>query len=304
MFSKIKSVPSEMPSFPPPPPPSHTGVLRLGKKLYVVLAVIAIVIIAAAFFIVPQGSATIPLNVDYVVGEKMVYDTTLTMNYDFGSSLGGLTVNSPNSTTIAAQQTIEVMGFDDENYLLNHTITMNVLGQPVSYSITEKMNKTGYSTYLLDLGSIQQEVPSSGLEGNTFLAQLLSKPEVKIGDTVTIPFPSVNSSENIQTSGDLTMKFSGIEDLTVPAGTYRVFKIDITSNNLKMTLNPSDSDSSLSIPLNMSMNLDLNYQVYLEYETLRQIKSTLQETAGLQSALLNITAQMGMDMTLTQHAKP
>ena len=139
MFNKTKAVSSETPSFPPPPP-NHNGVRRLGKKLYVIVAVVAIVIIAAAFFTIPQSEAAIPLNVDYVLGEKMVYDTTLTVNYDFGSSLGSLTLNSPNSTTIDAQQTIEVTGFDGENYLLNHTMTMNVLNQPVSVSIIEKMN--------------------------------------------------------------------------------------------------------------------------------------------------------------------
>ncbi len=233
----------------------------------------------------------------------MVYTSTVTMNFNLGSSLS-VPLTAPNSTTMNIGQTIEVTGFDGENYLLNHTMTMTVLNKPVSVSVIEKMNKTGYSTYLLDLGSIQQEIPSNGIASNTFLAQLLSKPEVKVGETVNIPFPSSNS-QFMQTTGDLTMKFSGVEDLTVPAGTYRVFKIDITSSNLRMILNTPTNDSTLSaIPTNLSMNLDLNYQIYLEYGTLRQIKSTMQETAGFQSSILNMTAQMGMDMTLTQHIKP
>ncbi len=65
MFNKVNLVPSETPSFSAPQQLSHRGVRRFGKKLYVVIAVIEIVIIAAAFFI-PQGGATIPLNVDYV----------------------------------------------------------------------------------------------------------------------------------------------------------------------------------------------------------------------------------------------
>lgn len=286
-------------------PPIQPAKRRFGKKLYAVLAVLVIVIIVSAAFFIPQGTtATIPLKVDYVVGEKMVYDSTVTVNFDLGSSLG-VPLTAPNSTTMNIGQTIEVTGFDGENYFLNHTMTMNVLDRPVSVSMIEKMNKTGYSTYLLDLGSIQQEIPSNGLGSNTFLAQLLSKPEVKVGDTVTIPFPSIGTSQYVQTTGDLTMKFSGVEDLTVPAGTYRVFKIDITSNNLKMTLNtPTDNSTLAAIPTNLSMNLDLNYQIYLEYGTLRQIKSTMQETAGFQSSILNMTAQMGMDMTLTQHIKP
>ena len=167
------------------------------------------------------------------------------------------------------------------------------------------MNKTGYSTYFLDLGSFQQEIPSTGLASNSFLAQLINQPEVKVGDTINVPFPSSNS-QYLQTNGNLTMKFGGVEDLAVPAGTYKVFRIDIASNNLKITLNPSDAASSITIPtsLSMSMNLDLNYQIYLEYGTMRQIKSTMQETVTYQSSILNMTAQMGMDMTLNQHIKP
>ena len=86
------------------------------------------------------------------------------------------------------------------------------------------------------------------------------------------------------------MNFSGVEDLTVPAGTYKVFRIDITSNNLKMTLNPSTDTSGIAALSSLTMNLDLNYQVYLEYGTMRQIKSTMQETAIYQSSLLNMTA--------------
>ena len=276
---------------------------RFGKKLYALIAVIAIVIIASAFFI-PQGGATIPLNVDYVVGEKMVYDSTMTMtlgSYSLGSALN-LPTQTPSNITMDSQQTIEVVGFDGENYLLNHTITMTLLDKPISVSMMEKMNKTGYSTYLLNLGDTQTEIPSTSLASDSYLAQLLNKPEVKVGDSISIPYPSASSS--IQTSGDLTIKFNGIEDLTVPAGTYKVFRIDITSNNLKMTLNPSETGSSLIQLNDLSMNLNLNYQIYLEYGTLRQIKSTMQETSSFQSSILNMTSTITSDMTLTQHIKP
>ncbi len=111
----------------------------LGKKTYAIIAVVAVVVIAAAFFIPPSAIATIPLNVDYVVGEKMVYDTSMTISIDYlGSSLFGAGASNLNSTTVNGQQTLEVIGFDGENYLINHTTTMTVLGKPVSFSLTEK----------------------------------------------------------------------------------------------------------------------------------------------------------------------
>jgi hypothetical protein len=304
LLKKILSVPSDLSNSLPNPAAKK----RFGKKLYLVVAAVVIVAVLVAALFIPQGEATIPLSVDYKVGEKMVYDSTMSMTLTADSSLGSLLGNlsyQPKTTEINGQQTIEVMSFDGENYLLNHTTTMTVLNRPFSYSVTEKMNKTGYSTYLLDMGSVEQEVSSDGLGSNTFLAELLSRPEVKVGDTVTIPYP--NNNPSLQTTGDLTLTFGGIEDLTVPAGTYKVFRLDISSKDLTVTLNPQAlnlTSTSILGNLGLKMDLGINYQVYLEYGTLRQIKSSMQETAAYQSTFMNMTAAMGMDMTLTQHVKP
>jgi hypothetical protein len=302
-LNKILSIPSDLSNSLP----ELAVKKRFGKKLYLVIAAVAIVAVLVVAMFIPQGEATIPLSVDYKVGEKMVYDSTMSMTLTTGSlgSLLGNLSSQPRTTEINGQQTIEVMSFDGENYLLNHTTTMTVLNRPLSYSVTEKMNKTGYSTYLLDMGSVEQEVSSDGLGSNTFLAELLSRPEVKVGDTLTIPYP--NNNPSLQTTGDLTLTFGGIEDLTVPAGTYKVFRLDISSKDLTVTLNPEAlnfTSASLLGNLGLTMNLGINYQVYLEYGTLRQIKSSMQETAAYQSTFMNLTAAMGMGMTLTQHIKP
>jgi hypothetical protein len=269
------------------------------KKLYAVAAIVAVAVIVVAL-LVPQGTA-IPLNVDYTVGEKMVYDTTLTMgveNYD--SALGsGLLGQSPFDMSVNAKQTIEVIDFDGEYYTLNQTTTMTLAGKPFSYSMLQKMNKTGYSTYIFNLGDAELSVPDTSYASNSYLTQLLSKSEVKVGDSITIPFPGTLS--NMGVTGDLTMTFRGIEDLTVPAGTYKVFRVDITSNDLSMNYGSSMAAAGLS---SVSMNLDMNYQMYMEYGTLRQIKSTMQETVSLQSSAMNYTMVFSMDMILSQHIKP
>ena len=307
MFNKVKAVPSETPDLANQQATDQTSPRRFGKKRYVAIASIVAIAIIALAFLIPQGAATISLNVDYSIGEKMVYDSNINITMALkSSSLGSIgAFQMPNSTTVNSQQTIEVIGFDGENYLLNHTTTMTVLDRPISFSITEKMNKTGYSTYLLNAGSNQTNVPTSGPVGPTsesFLAQLLSKPEVKVGDTITVPYPAASSL--IQTTGNLTIKINGVEDLTVPAGTYKVFRIDMTSNNLKISLTPPKTNSSIILPGDINMNVDINAQMYLEYGTMRQIKSTMQETSAYQSSFLNMTIQMNMDMTLKQHIKP
>jgi hypothetical protein len=50
--------------------------------------------------------------------------------------------------------------------------------------------------------------------------------------------------------------------------------------------------------------MNLNYQIYMEYGTLRQIKSKMQQTASLQSSMMNYTTPITMDMTLNEHIKP
>jgi hypothetical protein len=272
-----------------------------GRKIYFMMFAIIAILILAVTLLIPQGAASIPLNVNYTVGEKMVYDATMTSSFQYGNSdlPTGITSQLPNNTSINMQQTIEVTGFDGEYYTLNHTMTLSTNSKPLSISLTEKMNKTGYSAYLLNFGSTQQEIPNNGVTSTSYLAQLLSKPEVKVGDSVEVPFPSGNSSIGI--TGDLTMTFKGIQDLTVPAGTFKVFRIDITSNNLKMNYNSPMGSLSNFTPANITVNLDMSSQMYIEYGTMRQIKSNMQETVSIQSATLNYGMSTNMDMTLVEH---
>ncbi|MCW4024797.1 MAG: hypothetical protein NWF01_07165 [Candidatus Bathyarchaeota archaeon] len=193
-----------------------------------------------------------------------------------------------------------MVDFDGEYYTLNHTHTFTLNDTPFSYSMTEKMNKTGYSTYLLNLGSASQEIPNTSMTSASYLTQLLSKPEVKVGDTITIPYPNLVASMGM--TGELTMTFAGIEDLTVPAGTYHVFRIDITSNDLKLSYKPSTGIPSLDVQTNMDINV--TYQIFMEYGTMRQIKASMQETISYQSETIEYTMHLTTDTTLSEHTKP
>ena len=273
---------------------------RFGKKLYVVAAMVAVAVIVVALLI-PQGTATIPLNVDFEVGEKMVYNTTIAMAFeDFNSASPSTATGALNDTSVNAKETIEVIDFDGEYYTLNQTTTMMVSGKPFSFSMLQRMDKTGCSTYLFNVGGTEHEVPDTSFTSTSYLTQLLNKSEVKVGDSVNVPFPSAFSGMGV--TGDLTMTFRGVEDLTVPAGTYKVFRIDITSNDLSLSYNPSTAVAGMN--LSTKTDMDLNYQMYMEYGTLRQIKSSMQETVSLQSSMMNYTMTLSMDMTLNEHIKP
>jgi len=68
-------------------------------------------------------------------------------------------------------------------------------------------------------------------------------------------------------TGELKMTFKGMEDLTVPAGTYKVIRIDITSNDLKINYKQAMGLSSSITPLEIS--IDASYQMFVEYGTMR-----------------------------------
>jgi hypothetical protein len=278
---------------------SQGGSRWFGKKIYAIIALIAVVIVAIALFI-PQGAAAIPLNVDYTVGEKMAYETTITATYETQNTQPTANMQPITNATVYSTETIDVIDFDGEYYTLNHTHTFTLKDTPFSYSMTEKMNKTGYSTYILNLGSASQEVPNTSMTSASYLTQLLSKPEVKVGDTITIPYPNLVASMGM--TGKLTMTFAGIEDLTVPTGTYHVFRIDITSNDLKLSYKPSTGIPSLDVQTNMDINV--TYQIFMEYGTMRQIKSSMQETISYQSETIEYTMHLTTDTTLREHTTP
>lgn len=295
MFDKLNSAPLYNTSKPDEHVISHKGIRRFGKKIYALIP-LAIAIIIAIPLLIPQGAAAIPLTADYQVGEKMVYTTTIAGSFD-GQNV---TLPATNNTKIESTQTIDVIGFDGEYYSLNHTTTMLLNKKTISFSMLEKMNKTGYSTYVLNMGSNSQEIPNTSPTSSSYLTQLLSNPEVNVGDTINIPYPT--SSPNISITGELKMTFKGTENLTVPAGTYKVFRVDITSDNLTFNYIPVTGRSSAATP--RAINIDVSYQMFIEYGTMRPIKSTMQETVSYQSETTNYAMHTNMDMALSEHIKP
>jgi hypothetical protein len=284
---KLYSVPSETPSEQPTlPAPSRK---RFGKKLYAAIAVAVVAVIVVALLI-PQGAAIIPLSVEYTVGERMVYDATQTMtmqisNSTIGSALG---LGSNNTLTMNSTTTVDVVDFDGEVYTLNYTSTMNLLGKPVSFSYLEKVNKTGYTTILFS-GATEALAPSVGSQ-DPVLTGILGKSEVKVGDTWEIPVNPNNASIGI--TGSLVLTFKGIQDITVPAGTYKVFRVDMTSKDIGMQTSA------------VSTTMSVNGEYYVEFETGRQIENNMQMTIQNQVMGVDTSITMSATTTLVQHTLP
>jgi hypothetical protein len=185
---------------------------KRSKNIYLLVAgILTIVIIAGALFI-PPTQAAIPLTVDYVVGEKMLYTTDISVGIQIqNSTLPSSFMDQATNTNlnVTSQQIIEVVSFDGQYYTLNHTTTMTIAERPFTVSLLEKMNKTGYSTYMIDLGN-SGPLTESSTAYQEYLTQLLSQPEVKVGDSITIPFPTTANS-TFAVIGNLTLTFGGMK---------------------------------------------------------------------------------------------
>jgi len=237
------------------------------KKKALILALSIPIMIVILLSFVMQGAAKIPLTVNFSIGEKMIYYTSQVQTIQsIPTSLEQLAFPSePNTIYINFTEVVEVVDFDGETYFLNQTQTMIGPGPVISFSFLEKMHKTGYSTYIF---SQTPNIIASNTTGTTnpVLIGLLEKEEVTVGDTWIVPVNASNSQGT--TTGTLTLTFKGIQEITVPAGTYKVFVINSQSNNSVTKLNFSRSNQTT---VSSTMNMNLTGQTYIEYDTGREI---------------------------------
>jgi hypothetical protein len=274
--------------------------LQLKAVAFVAFALIATGIIATALFI-PQGAAIIPLNVNYVVGEKMVYDATSSAVYFFGDSNSDSLRNFiPDNVSSSYQLSVEVTDFDGQFYTLNYTTIVQHDDKSMCYSIIDRMNKTGYSCFLFHFANQSGGMPF-GIKRS--LVQLLSNSEVRVGESVTVPFPSSILSPGI--TGNITLTFRGFEDLTVPAGTCRVFRVDVGTGDQGLNYDiPAGTWLGSNPNSSSTIQIKMDSQIYLEYGTMRQIKSIMQQIVTQQSTTMNFTVNMENNMTLKEQLRP
>lgn len=268
------------------------NILHNRKFHIVVVAVIAVIIVAIIVF-VPQETTSIQLNTTYLVGEKMVYDCTLTSEYN--STDPAVAEKYPSSAPLDFTEIVEVIDFDGQYYTLNFT----TIAGSISMSWLGKVCKTGFSNHLVPLNSPLEDILNGGVSNVSYISQLMDKSEVKVGDTFTVPYPGTE-----YTTGDLRLTFGGYEDLRTSAGTFRVFKVEISTENVISQM------GNIEAGLLMTKTIDENYTLYIESGTTRLIKSTIDKTTSTQTIMSAIDNENTMvqraikDMVLEQLIKP
>jgi hypothetical protein len=217
----------------------------------------------------------LPLTYSYVAGEQMTYNMS---DYETDTSWWPLSLNE------TGNMTMNILNFDGQNYTIKETTELTDASTHLSINITSvtsqtyQVNQTGYWTNPNPPPAFVQTLLSWSIPGNFIIA--FQKNETEAGDTWQIPLNSSSQTSNATFlfDGNLTETFSDIQNLTVPAGTYRVYSVTISGNNLTMT--------EKNLPQNTTTfeNVTINGQEYLEYGTNRLIEmSTQMNSSWLQN---------------------
>ncbi len=246
-------------------PAEKTSRNRFGKKFYITAAaLIAIAIVLTAIFLVPANNAKeFSLNVHYRVGEKLTYQVTSTSYSQIG--------NSSTNSTAQSTLTIEVLNINGGTYTLNYTTTLGTAGSATSAVLEVK--ETDMANLFTLLPVVLQQYMENSNSGSPLETADFNQSEAQVGDTWQIPVTCVALGVG---DAEMTVKFSGIENLAVQAGNFRVFEVEFKQASIKQSQNqPADEGCGI-----------LSGESCLELESCKQIQSTLQ---------LNMTASSGVD---------
>jgi hypothetical protein len=201
-------------------------------------------------------------------------------------SLPGITNSqSYNSTLI-----LEVLNENSKSYTVKQTGTMTPdLGMTIP-PLTVPIDKTSYYKNFVEP---QGAFIFYNANSNPTLLACLARDKITTGDIWTIPINTGNSSLGL--TGEVTLKFAGTQELTVPAGTFQTMRVEITS---KILTYHSDGTIISSIDC---MNLQLSGTSYVELGTYRLIKADL--TQLLTNAQGIVISTLYSEKTLVEYTK-
>src|SRR5208337_5368450 len=106
----------------------------------------------------------------------------------------------------------------------------------------------------------------SMMEGSPMNTLFFNESEIQVGQTYQFPFSFSNST--MSTSGTENVKVADIENITVPAGTYKTFKLELSTSNFQVSSQ------------GMSATLSFTGQVNMDYTTCHVIDFSLQGTVN------------------------
>lgn len=278
---------------------SHRFFYAIFAGLVIIVAIIAVLFTSGSFqnnFLIsnsPLGSSSLELGLNYAVGDHMVYETTNVVTNQMVNtslSLPGVTKSQSFNSTI----TMDVLSANSENYTINEAMTTNplILKNPLP-PLKLNITKASYYNNFIAPGA---PLIFYNATDPTILAYL-SQPSVKVGDVWNIPVNTGNASLGL--TGEVTLRFAGIQAFTTPAGTFQTMRIEVSSSVLSLH---SDGTSLIKIP--DGMTLQLNGTSYVEQGTCRLVKADLTQLSTTNSPGVGSTSTMYTEKTLVEFTKP
>ncbi len=241
------------------------------RKLYLAIGLIAILGSAAGvwFMLRPE---IIPLTIKYVEGEKMTYEVAMTVNV----------MGQEQSQT--ATFTLEVLDVEDGVYTVNHTVT--ALNE--TNSLTIKFDESGRLVDVHGLSPEQAQIFSFfvGLPG---YGMYFSKEEVQVGESWDVPVDV--RTEDFNLTGTIYNEVEETEKLTVPAGTYDAFKLQIEPSDLTMVY----------VNATAPIQLTVFGHEWFEKGTCLLVQSEFDVSVRVSMLGQTITISAAIQMTLTEH---
>lgn len=254
----------------------------LRKNWYLPIGLIVIIIAAfSIYYLAYMPTEVVALGIKYNRGDKMTYEIDVTMTMT-GQEL------SYNMT-----QKIEVL--DKENGIYTLRTTSILMNQ--TYSITMRISELGHMVEVLDVPpEFQQFISSfSFMPGNGLY---FPSDETKVGDSWQIPIDTQTEVFNI--TGTINNKLASIQSINVPAGTYQVFKLEITSSEVTIEFEPL-SELDMTEPIEIDVMME-GY-IYFEQETCLVVQAFTEQTTTTSMMGQTISMTMTLDMRLTEHTK-
>lgn len=263
-----------------PPIEPIEPVRKSRKKLYVLIGAVAVAAVLIAVVLgsippVPQGlGEKIPYSLSFTVGENLTYSLSATVN------------ENGQQVTETGNMNMSVVGFDGENYTINEPTHLEAEGIPLDTSVTLIMNKAGQLVGTSN-GPSQLQNAYSILQGSTMTPiMFFNTSEIQVGQTYQFPISFSNSTMNI--SGTVNIKVADIENVTVPAGTFKTFKLELSTNNFQVTSQGNSATVSVTA------------QIRMDYTTCHVIDFSLQETGNSEGSSISLTMNMALTADTTQ----
>ncbi len=255
---------------------------KLAVKPYLVIILVLIVVVASTFVLnqslVPDNNVPVPEGGVYVVGEKMTYKQTVMyeMNDDTNSF----------DYTLA----VEVVGFDGENYTLEHK-KWGALYPTLSSSYTTKTDLKGNTIQFEDF-PVEPDDPFYLFP--VYGTEVPSPNEnVSVGESWQIPIDT--EREGVKVDATINYTLSETTTVTVPAGTYEVLKIQAEVPDFVATGIVDGKETHSQSFFSSYILLEKDSHLLIEYNT---VQLTTETTASSTRSGKTTT-----QMQLTQHTK-